>query len=371
MPTPIQRRFSVQTIIRDKIVQGTNLKDSALIVTTALPNGGRWQSVDSFDWQDVFTNTASVEYKWLQAFFGQELKPKKAVLIHWDKAGLTETVEDALNDAVTLGAEWYWTCYEGVDNSAPTITEQTDISDWVESFNERKQCILMTQDVNAYNTGTSADIGKIQRDKTINRTTVIFHPASVAIVGGTRDTSEERPDAALLGRLTPTAEGEAQWDYNALSFITDSGLSSQQQSDLETKGYSFVESFKNTTFTHVYRGRTVTDREIRIQWGADWHDTNVESAIATFAFEYDLMAFDIETFSAIEGILREWKDRAKARRIIVETKLRPATIALPDPDTVDAATRASGSANFTNVYNYALNTAVDNWTLTGNWRITV
>jgi hypothetical protein len=371
MATPIQRRFSVTTLIRDKIAGIQNLSTPALVVTTPLAGGVRYLTVDEFDWDVVFPNSATLEYKWLQTMYGQELVPRNAMVIHWDKAGAVETVEDALNDAITLGAAWYFTCYEGVDDLPATITEQTDISNWVESHEKRKQCILMTQDVNAHNLGASTDIGAIQRAATINRTSVIFHPASVQLVSSVRNTSEERPDAAILGRLSATPEGLSQWSYNGLSFVTDSGLSAQQQMDLKTKGYNFIETFENTVFTHMYNGTTITDREIRIQWGADWHDVNVESAIATFAFEYDLMAFDIETFTSIEGILREWKKRALGRRIIVDTKLRPAKINLPDPDTLSAAVRASGIANFSNVYDYGLNTAITDWILTGNWRITI
>lgn len=369
MATPIQRRFSVTTLIRDKIAGIQNLNSPALIVSTPLPAGVRYISVDSFDWDEVFTNPASVEYQWLQTAYGQELVPRNALIIHWDTAA--ETVETALNDAVTLGAQWYFTCYEEVGSTAPTITNQTDISDWVESHEKRKQCILVTQDSNAYSTGATTDIGALQRATTKNRTSVIYHPVAVALVGGVQSLADERPDAAILGRLCATPEGQSQWSYNSLSFVSDSGLSSQQQNDLKTKGYNFIETFDNTVFTHMYNGTTITDREIRIQWGADWHDVNVESAIATFAFEYDLMAYDIETFTSIEGILREWMGRALGRRIIVNTKLRPAKINLPDPDTLPAVVRASGVANFSNVYDYGLNTAITDWVLTGNWRITI
>jgi hypothetical protein len=81
------------------------------------------------------------------------------------------------------------------------------------------------------------------------------------------------------------------------------------------------------------------------------------------------MAFDDDTFADVEGILYNWKAQALGRRIIVDTTERPATIQLPDPDTIDATTRASGIANFADVYQYYLNSAIDEWKLTGNWRL--
>ena len=81
------------------------------------------------------------------------------------------------------------------------------------------------------------------------------------------------------------------------------------------------------------------------------------------------MAFDDETFADVESILYELKSEALGRRIIVDTTERPAVIQLPDPDTIDASTRASGIADFANVYQYYLNSAIDEWKLTGNWRL--
>jgi len=369
MSTPIRRRFSVTTNILDKTAGRQSLDTAAFITTTALAAGKRYVEVGQFDWSTTFTNTALPEYHWLQALFGQTLKPKKAIVIHWDKAGGAETIADALNNAKALGAQWYFLCYEGVD--ATVISDQTAVANYIESNEERMIGVLMTQDTNATVASATTDIGYICRSTNQNRTAVIYHPASVTLINQVLDTSTERPDAAILGAVSTTDEGLAQWDYQALSFVSDSGLTAQEQSDLTTKGYNFVETFKRTTFTHLYRGRTSTDREIRIQWGADWHDVSIESDIANYAFQNDLMAFDLETFTDIEGILNDWKKRALERRIIVDTKERPAIISLPDPDTVDATTRASGAAEFTNVYNYPLNSAVDNWTLTGNWRISL
>tara|TARA_R110002153_G_scaffold51279_7_gene144194 strand:+ start:642 stop:1748 length:1107 start_codon:yes stop_codon:yes gene_type:complete len=366
MPTPIRRRFSVQTVLKDKAANGQTLDQVMLVSVSALPNASRYQFVSLDDWSETLT-VATPEYEFAQTFFGQELKPANLLLVHWDEAGATETIEQALDDAVALGASWYFQTFVGV--TAGDSAAQLDLAQYGESFEDRLQTVLTTQDVEAYNVAGTTDIGYLARAVTLNRCTVISHPASVTLVGGAVDLSTQRADASILGRMSATEEGSAQWDYNALSFVSDSNYSAAQQTALTDKGYNFVETFKNTVFTHLFRGRTCTDREIRIQWGADWHDVSVETGLANYAFQNDLMAFDDDTFADVESILYYWKSQALERRIIVDTAERPATIALPDPDTIDATTRASGIANFADVYQYYLNSAIDEWVLTGNWRL--
>ena len=366
MPTPIRRRFSVQTVLKDKAAVGQTLDQVMLVSVSALPSTNRYELVSLDDWSETLT-VATPEYEFASAFFGQEVKPATLLLVHWDEAGAVETIEEALDDAVALGASWYFQTFIGME--ASDSAAQLDLANYGESFEDRLQTIVTTQDVEALNLSGTTDIGYLARSTTQNRCTAISAPASVTLVGGVVDISTERPDAAILGRMSTTEEGSAQWDYQALSAVSDSNYSAAQQLALTAKGYNFVETFKNTAFTHLFRGRTCTDREIRIQWGADWHDVSVEQSLANYAFQNDLMAFDDDTFADVEGILYNWKAQALGRRIIVDTTERPATIQLPDPDTIDATTRASGIANFADVYQYYLNSAIDEWVLTGNWRL--
>jgi len=116
----------------------------------------------------------------------------------------------------------------------------------------------------------------------------------------------------------------------------------------------------------VFPGRLCTDREIRIQWGADWHDANVQASLANYAFRTPLMAFDQDTFADVEAILYFWGGEAEKRRII---KPGSFVVTLPDPDSVPASVRASGIANFNNVYEAELNSAIDSWRLQGSWKV--
>lgn len=359
MPTPIRRRFKVDTLLLDKTAPVAVLDVAALISKDDTIFGSdRYKLITEDTYKTIITNTASPEYEWAQAYFGQALKPDSGLLVHWNNDA-PETVEAALDDAVSKGAAWYALCYVGT--AAADEATMQDIAEYNQSFEEKTQTVLVTNEVN--NKTLTTGIGYVLRSLSLERTSVIFHPTGT--VNGV-DLTGQRPDAALLGRMLSTDEGAEQWDYKALSFVADSGLTASEQENLRANGCNFVERFDKTTFTHVFPGRTVTDREIRIQWGADWFDVNVQASLANYAFGTPLMAFDDDTFTDVEGIIRFWGKNAEARRIIKKDSL---VVDLPDPDTIPASTRASGKAQFNNVYTATLNSAIDSWKVQGTWSV--
>lgn len=362
MPTPIRRRFRVDTLLLDKTAPVAVLDVAALVTTEAgIFGGATFISVAEDDWSEtVPAATYPVENAWLQAYFGQALRPEKALLILGDDTSVA-TMDAALDAAVADGAAWYQLHYVG--NGVADIAIQLGLGKYVQSFEEKTQCMLLTNDANAKDNLATSDIGYQCRSLSLERTSVIYHPTGT--VNGVNLTAQ-RPDGAIAGRMLSTDEGAEQWDYKALSLVSDSGLSAAEQDKLQAKGYNYVETFKNTTFTHVFPGRLCTDREIRTQWGADWFDVNVQASLANYAFRTPLMAFDIDTFADVEGILYDWGNRAIARRII-----KPDTfvVTLPDPDTIPANVRASGVASFNNVYTAELNSAIDEWRIQGSWVI--
>lgn len=360
MTTPIRRRFKVDTLLLDQTAPVPVLDVPALITTNDLFTGDRWTELAEDEWSEAVSSTSfPVEHAWLTALFGQSLKPNKALIIFWDKLGdPAEALATALDDAVNTGAAWYQLHYIG--HAAAALADQLLIAQYNQSFEEKTQCMLLSTDV--ANLTASTGIAYQCLALTLNRTSVIYHPTGTVL--GV-DMTNQRPDAAISGRMLPTDEGAEQWDYKALSLVSDSNLTSAQQNLLRANGANFVERFKNTSFTHVFPGRTCTGREIRTQWGADWYDTNAQASLANYAFRTPLMAFDNDTFTDVEGILRDWSDRAVARRIIQDDYV----INLPDPDTVPASVRATGIAQFNNVYTATLISAVDQWQIQGTWSI--
>lgn len=487
MPTPIRRRFAVDTLLQDKVATVDVLNRAGFVTTNDLFSGERYRLLTPDSYTDEVDAVAyPVEFKWLQTHFSQEGgAPADVAVIYWNKASATtpatagkltggvlssgeqslanftgitdgamsltidgtakaisavdlsgvtsmddvatalngnttpeatvawaagtaqfivtsattgststvtitgadtplslamklatsagsastpgtsattgESFPDAMDDFYSLGGNAYFYAYAGVN--AGTIADQQTIAAWVQSSTENKaQALFMSTDANApLNTATS-DVGYQLRNTSMERSSVIYHPAKV--VNGV-DLTGQRPDAAILGRMLWTDPGAQQWDYKTLTAASDSGLSPTEQNNLRAKGYNFVETFTNTTFTHLFKGRTCTDREIRIQWAADWMDNNMQASLANYAFRTPLMAFDDETFADVEAIIRDWLDRAVARRAILEDY----TVSLPDPDTIPASVRKSGQATFNNVYQATMNSAIDGWVIRGTWSI--
>lgn len=369
MSTPLRRRFAVDTLLQDKTATVDVLNRAGLITTNNIFSGERYRLLTPDSYADEVSQSEwPLEFRWLQTHFSQEGgAPADVAVIYWNKTGTTvpetagESFTDAMNDFYARGGNAYFYAYAGVN--ADAIADQKTIAAWVQSSTENKaQALFMTTDPNApLNTATS-DVGYQLRNTSMERATVIYHPTGV--VNGV-DMTGQRPDAAILGRMLWTNPGAQQWDYKTLTTASDSGLSPTEQNNLRAKGYNFVETFTNVTFTHLYKGRTCTDREIRIQWGADWVDNNLQASLANYAFRTPLMAFDEETFTDVEALIREWMERAVDRRIILDDY----TVSLPDPDSIPASVRKSGQASFNDVYQATLNSAIDGWVVRGTWSI--
>lgn len=351
MPTPIRRRFKVDTLLLDQTAPIAVLDVAALITTNDIFSGDLWRELAPDEWQDaVPAATYPVEYKWLEAYFGQALKPDKAVIVLSDDSTAAD-MKAGLDDAVDDGAAWYQLHYIG--NAAADKAIQIAIAEFNQSFEEKTQTLLMSTDVAnlTADTGLAADL----RNAGLDRAAVIYHPLAQ---------TTERPDGALAGYMLSTEPGAEQWDYKTMAFCSDAGLTSAQMTQLRANGANYVERFKNTAFIHVFPGRTVSGREIRIQWGADWFDVNLQASLANYQFRTALVAFDDDTFNSVDGLIREWHERALAIRLILDYEVN-----LPDPETIPASVRASGIASFNNVYTATLNSAIDGWQITGNWSI--
>ncbi|WAX23091.1 tail sheath protein [Vibrio phage 13VT501A] len=365
MPTPVYRRFRNQTLLLDQAAPLPVLNVGMLLTNEPVTDTTiRHISVTADDWTDTVTEaTHPIAYEWLSAYFGQELKPETAVLIYYDDTPTTGDADPsaALQDADDKLAEWYFGCY--FDNADTAIASQTNFAQWIQAQPVERQGMLLTNDTNAYVVGTGTDIGSQIRGLSYSRTSVIFHPTGTV---NEKDLTKNRPDAAIVGRMMPTYPETGgifeQWDYKTIAGSFDSGLSAAQQTALVDKGYNFVETFANTAFTHVFKGRSCTGREIRLQWAADWFDANVQASLANYAFRNPLMAFDQETFSDVEAIYLDWGQRTIDRRVLTNF-----TVNMPDPDTIPASVRVTGKASLNDLYLGTLNSAIDEWSVTGKW----
>jgi hypothetical protein len=375
MPLNINERFSVQTLLRDNIAATQSLSESVLVTSTNIFSGDRYRRLTADNYAtEVPELTYPAEFKWLETHFGQELKPQYAGVAYWDLTddpGQTgadiETAAAVITALSQLQTEAYVLHFIGT--AAADITNQVALAQAAAAAGERYQTVFLTRDPQSIVNGSTTDLGARLKALSINNATVISHPSTATFVIDneiqTVDTSTERPDAAIWGRMGPTTPGAAQFDYKALNLVTDANYDATARGILRNKGYNWVEQLKRMPKPYLFPGRSVTNREIRLQWGVDWFDINAQTSLANFASRVDLMAFGDDTFNAVEGIIREWGDVAIERRIIQDDLI----VNLPDPDTFSAAVRATGVVEVNNAYSATVNSAVDGWKITGDWII--
>lgn len=365
MGTPLSEHFKNQTLLQDAAAP-LPVQDVGALLTTEdiFTKDVRFKVVTQADVKDYSANT--VTYNWLTAYFGQDLEPERAVLIRYDETELTgdDTVTDALNDAVIKGAQYYMLCYSG--NAQSDIATQLEIATWVQAATTDIQAMLLTSDATAWSgAGDLTSIRYKLRSASMRRCTVICQPTGT--VNG-NDLTNVRPDAAIIGRMMPTfPETQGifeQWNYKQLSLVYDCGFTASQRLFLRENGGNYIESINGISYNQLFPGRTCNGTEIRMQWGADWYDANVEASYFNYGSKAGLMAFDDETFGEIESILRDWLGRSTSRRLLTEY-----SVTLPDPLTIPASVRATGVLSVVNAYSGTMNSAIDQISTTGTWSI--
>ncbi len=357
MTTPLSQRFSNQTLLQDSTAP-LPVQDVGVFITEEdLLGGERFKIVTNSEISNYPITTDAG--KWLAGYFGQDLKPASAVVVHFDPA-VDVTVDVALNDAVSKGMQGYAFCYQKY--TVDDIAVQQAVATWVQSA-APFDCIavLLSTDPNNW---TQADfdtsIGGILAGLSMARTSVIA--VTTGAIG------DSRPDGAIIGRMMPTfpeLQGVfEQWNYKPLRNVADGGFDAGQRAFMIANNINFVEQYRGTTDNCLFKGRTVTGREIRMQWGADYIDANIEASYYNLAQRAGLMAFDDDTSGQIETILRTWMGTAMDRRLITSF-----TIQLPDFLSIPASVKTEGVLNLVDVYLGTMNNAIDEIHTTGKWSV--
>ncbi len=365
MSTPLQEHFKNQTLLKDTAAP-LPVQDVGALLTTesAIDTTDRFKVVTK---ADVATYSSfPITHAWLTAYFAQDLEAENAVIVRYDETADTgdATVGDALDDAQAKGAQYYILCYSG--NSDADIATQEAIATWIQAATVDIQAMFLTNDPNSWKvSGDTTSIRYKLREGSFSRSSVIMQPTGT--VAGI-DLTNVRPDAAWIGRMMPTfpeTQGTfEQWNYKQLRGVYDCGFDAATRKFLRENGGNYIESISGLSYNQGFPGRSVTGREIRVQWGADWFDANVEADYFNMANRVGLMAYDDDTFAQIEVILRNWSEAAKGRRLINDF-----SITLPDPYSIPPSQKVLGVLNISNAYLGSLNAAIDGITTTGTWSI--
>jgi hypothetical protein len=229
---------------------------------------------------------------------------------------------------------------------------------------EKKLLDVVISDPNAKNPALDTDLGSTLQALSLNRTLCIYS-----------EKTDEYPDAAVAGRVFPLAEGSSNFAYQKLALVTESGdanpLTAGQKIALSDKGYNRIETVGNITF--MYDGLCCSGEEKRIMLGSDWLVARIAEGIFTIQINKDIMAFDNDSISQVESVVRDWATEAIARKIVVDTPDRPATFNFPDADDITAAMRATHRLTVQSPPGPAwvlyVNSAINDYTIIGEWRI--
>lgn len=179
------------------------------------------------------------------------------------------------------------------------------------------------------------------------------------------------PDAAALGAVISAAEGTVKFGQEALVGVGVSGyvdsLSNSETDAVIGHGGNVIELVGGVTY--LFNGLTLGGEEMRIMMGRDWFVTRIGEDIFNYTIQQPITAFDNETLTAIAGFITERGTMAITRRILVDTVERPFTVNMPDEDDFTQAERASHVMTTKDVFQAYLNSAVNEYVLTGTWTI--
>jgi len=240
-----------------------------------------------------------------------------------------------------------------------SIAQQLALAQYIET--QELLLDLVTNDDNAVDATKITDIGYLCKALSLKRTLIIYT---------TKD--DEYPDAAVSGCVFPTTEGSCSFAYEVLSQVTESGasgtpLTAGEIVALKAKNYNWIETIGSNTY--MYNGLTSGGEEKRIMLGRDWFVARIRENIFTSMLNAKLHAFDLATFTIVEGIIRKIGDEAIIRSILVNTVDRPFVVTMPDPDTITPAERASHEFDHEEIFSGYLNSAINDYKIVGTWSL--
>jgi hypothetical protein len=125
MPTPIRRRFAVDTLLQDKVATVDVLNRAGFITTNDLFSGERYRILTPDSYADeVNAVTHPVEFKWLQTHFSQEGgAPADVAVIYWNKtASNTPATAGKLTGGVLSSEEQELAKFTGITDGAMNLT---------------------------------------------------------------------------------------------------------------------------------------------------------------------------------------------------------------------------------------------------------
>jgi len=237
-------------------------------------------------------------------------------------------------------------------------TQQVALAADIEA--KEKLLDLFITDANAVSSASTTDVPYQLEALSYKRTMCIY-----------TEQTTEFPDAAVAGCVLPADEGTTSFAFEVLSGVTDSGgsgtLSTTERSVLATKSCTWIETIGSNTY--LYDGITSGGEEKRVMLARDWFVSRIREGIFTDQLNQPLSAFDNPTLSRVENRIREVGAEAIARGILLDTEEFPWTVTIPDADSFSSADRATRTMTIDDAFVGYINSAVNDYVITGTWSI--
>ena len=232
-------------------------------------------------------------YKAAAAYFGQNPHPSKLYVGRkLTGADGTETWTTALNAIATENSEWYGLCV-----SSRTQADQELVAAW--TLTNKKLCVLASSDANIIN--SDGDIADVLSTAENERAIVFYHPKCSSI------STDECPDAALLGKMFPKDPGSASWAYKTLLGVSPYVITSAQANTAEGKNAMTYMSIADVSVTRP--GKVASGEYIDVIHGIDWLQARIQNRVYTPMVQLDKIPFTDGGVSVItaelEGALQE------------------------------------------------------------------
>lgn len=273
-----------------------------------------------------------------------------------------ETITDAIDAIMSKDNTGYFVTAKFDNTKATKATEIAAFCAKIESM--EKIGVVMADDPLIMDPADTTNIFAQMRALGYKRTAGIYFESIAS-----RET--DFPDSAGLGAVMPAIEGTTKFCQEALVGVGVSGyidpLTKSESDGVNENGGNVVESVGGSTYW--FDGLTFGGEEIRIMLGRDWFVTRVREDIFNYTINQPLTAFDNETLTAIGGFIRNRGEQAIRRRIGVDTAERPFTVSMPDEDDFTAAERATHEMETLEVFQLYLNSAVNEYKITGLWTL--
>lgn len=258
-----------------------------------------------------------------------------------------EDPTDALDRVRDVDDTWYNLCV--IDASDAQLL---DVAGYIEPY--RKQCILLTDDTDAYDSTATTDLGYLCKELGYQRTKVVY----------TENVGTEYPDAAIAGRFYPETEGTIRFSHEPLVGVTSSGtLTYAQRAALINKGYVYIVVVAGVT--HSFSDQNTSGVSTHHVLMADWVEARLEEDIFNYTIQEKICAYDNATLAAIEGFIRNRCGTAIRRRACIDTPTYPFTVNMPDADDFTAGDKATKELVLNEAFTLYLNTTIDTYAISG------